>query len=1433
LGADFPKYFMQKEIKKLTMEGDIKKPDYLFEVSWEVCNKVGGIYTVISTKALTLVEELGSNYMLIGPDVWRDAAINPEFVEDKKLFKSWRDKAAEEGLRIKIGRWNINGKPIAIIVDYTTFINQKDAIFSTFWETYKLDSLSGQWDYVEPALFGYAAGRVIESFTKFHLSVREKIVAQFHEWMTGAGLLYLETNMPQVGTIFTTHATVLGRAIAGNNQPLYGHLNEFNADAKTSEFNVVSKQSLEKISAQNADCFTTVSEITGSECVKFLDKPVDIVTPNGFEDTFVPSSDNFEASRLKARNKLIEVTETLLNRKISADALLLATSGRYEFRNKGIDLYLNALSELNKLQELKRQVIAFVLIPANHYGPRKDLINKLKGQEGQPCDGCVLTHNLHYEEHDSILNRIKEVNLLNAPKDKVSVIFVPSYLNGDDGIFNMPYYELLIGFDLTVFPSYYEPWGYTPLESLAFHVPTVTTSLTGFGLWVRKQFKNPGNGIAIVERTDSNDHEVVDEIVKAVSRIASLNKQQMQEAKDKAKEISKIALWKNLISYYYKAYNIAILKASERSGTVIETEKVETLLPSEKISVANAPIWKRLLVLKNIPEKLHALEELSKNLWWCWNYDAIELFKSIDPVLWEQSEVNPIAFFDMISYDRFLRLEKDKNFIKRLNDVYDQFLDYMKKPMKPGPKVAYFSMEYGLHDSIKLYSGGLGVLAGDYLKEASDAGCNIVAVGLLYRYGYFKQIISAHGDQIAQYESQKFSKTPAQPVRDDKGNWRTIHLVLPGRTLTARIWLLNVGRISLYLLDTDLDDNIEQDRGITHHLYGGDWENRFKQELLLGIGGIRALDEVGINCDIYHCNEGHAAFIGIERLRKYIVNENFTFAEALEIVRASQLFTTHTPVPAGHDAFDEDMLRTYIGHYPSRIKISWKQFIALGKSNPDDPSEKFSMSFLAANLSQEVNGVSELHGRVSQNIFHALYNGYAPEELHIGYVTNGVHLPTWTAKPWMDLYEDTFGKDFFANQTKKETWKKIQDVSDVQIWKIRNHQRQILLEYIKDRLKETGVRRLENPKMIVEMSEKLNKHTLTIGFARRFATYKRAHLLFSDIERLSRIVNNPSMPVQFLFAGKAHPNDKAGQDLIKMISEVSKRPEFIGKIIFLPNYEMKLAKVLVQGVDIWLNTPTRPLEASGTSGEKAIMNGVLHLSVLDGWWAEGFREGAGWALPEENTYDNAEYQDQLDAETLYSLLENEITPLFYFRDEEGLPTGWIKYIKNSIEKIASNFTMSRQLNDYENKYYSKLYTRTLRMREDDYRMAKELAAWKKRVKSGWESIEVVSLSYPDISRESVTLGKSYYGEIVLDLNELSPDDIGVEIVIADLIGVENTPIVSYSQEFVLDKVEDRHAFYKIDITPKRPGVFDFGIRIFPKHPDLPHRQDFNYLRWVE
>jgi phosphorylase/glycogen(starch) synthase len=685
---------------------------------------------------------------------------------------------------------------------------------------------------------------------------------------------------------------------------------------------------------------------------------------------------------------------------------------------------------------------------------------------------------------------------------------------------------------------------------------------------------------------------------------------------------------------------------------------------------------------------------------------------------------------------------------------------------------------------------------------------------------------------MAVSESQHFSKTPAIPVRDGQGNWITISIVLPGRTLNARIWQVEVGRIDLYLLDTDYEDNAIQDRSITHHLYGGDWDNRFKQELLLGVGGIRALHAMGIEADIFHCNEGHAAFIGLERLHNFIQYKKLTFPEALEIVRGSTLFTTHTPVPAGHDAFEENTVRIYMSHYPDRLNISWTQFMGLGKVYVNDPNERFSMSVLAANLSQEVNGVSRIHGQVSKEIFSKMWPGYITEELYIGYVTNGVHYPTWTAKEWRQLYETYFGHDFIHNQLKKDLWAKIYEIADKDIWKIRNNQRRKLMDYIKDRMRESSIKRYENPKHIVEIVDKLNKYTLTIGFARRFATYKRAHLLFKDLARLERIVNNPGMPVQFIFAGKAHPADKAGQDLIKMIIEVSRRPEFIGKILFLQNYDMELARQLVQGVDVWLNTPTRPLEASGTSGEKSVMNGGLHFSVLDGWWAEGYYHNAGWALPEESTYDNNDFQDELDAEMIYSLLENEVAPLFYFRDDDDIPTGWIRYIKNSIAKVASSFTTKRMLRDYQENYYERLYERTKRMKGNEYQLAKDLSSWKKKVFRSWESIEVISVKSPDVSKEPIMLGKNYIGEVVLDLNELSPDDIGVEIVIAEMVTAENQVKLIHTQEFKLVDIQGKIATYSVNIVPTKTGAFDFGIRIYPKNPELPHRQDFNFVKWI-
>ncbi|MFA5227576.1 MAG: alpha-glucan family phosphorylase, partial [Bacteroidales bacterium] len=744
----------------------------------------------------------------------------------------------------------------------------------------------------------------------------------------------------------------------------------------------------------------------------------------------------------------------------------------------------------------------------------------------------------------------------------------------------------------------------------------------------------------------------------------------------------------------------------------------------------------------------------------------------------------------------------------------------------------YFSMEYGLDWSLKIYSGGLGILAGDYLKEASDKAVPMTAVGLLYRYGYFRQQLSAQGDQVSEREMIDFQKIPAIPVRDENDKWATVSIAFPGRNLYARIWKVDVGRTELYLLDTDIDENLPEDRSITHQLYGGNWENRLKQELLLGVGGIRALRILGKDADIYHCNEGHAAFIGLERMREYVTRDKLSFEEAREVVRSSSLFTTHTPVPAGHDAFSEDMLRPYFSHYPVRLETSWEMLMSLGKSDPCDVHEKFSMSYLAANLSQEINGVSKLHGRVSQEILNPLWPGYLPEESHVGYVTNGVHYQTWTAREWKEVHSREFGEAFGTHHYDKQCFESFLKVSEKEVWSVRNQLRARLINRILQDFSSTvQAPSCYSPQDVVSIRATLRKDILTIGFARRFATYKRAHLLFSNPDRLDAIINNPDMPVQFLFAGKAHPDDKAGQDLIKRIIEISRMPQFLGKILFIPNYNMEVAKTLVQGVDVWMNTPTRPLEASGTSGEKAAMNGVMHFSVLDGWWVEGYRQGAGWALPKERTYENQQYQDEMDAATIYNLLETEIVPLFYKRNAVGIPEGWVQHIKSTVAFVAGNFTTNRMMSDYEKQYYQPLNKRYHDMIAEDYALARELAFWKKRVEREWESVEVISYVHPNESNEVLSLGTEHESEVQLYLGALAAEDVGVEMVITTRDN-DDRIVIDEIIPFQLERFANSEATFTCKLIPQTAGAYYIAARVYAKNDKLPHRQDFALVKWL-
>ena len=1410
------------------MKNAILKPDYLFEVSWEVCNKVGGIYTVIATKALHMQEELGKHHILIGPDVWMHRAENPDFLEDPTLYSSWKQAASAEGLRLRIGRWNIPGKPIAILVDFKHYLPKADEVLGTFWNEYGVDSISGNWDYKENVLFGWAAGKTIESFWNYNLQGTEKVVAQFHEWQTGAGVLQLKSSGIPVATAFTTHATMMGRCIAGNNLPLYDAMSSYDGDTLARQFGVVAIHSMEKTSALNADVFTTVSSITARECRQFHGREVDVVTPNGFENSFTPASDQaYEELHDKARARLREVASAMSAEEVPANSIYIGIGGRYEFRNKGIDVFIDALDKLNRSGYEGRCIQAFIMIPSGHHGPDRDVVAKLAGQ-GNPNYQTQTSHYLQNAEYDTITRRFRETGLVNALGDKVKVYFVPSYLNGNDGVFNMRYYDLLCGLDLALFPSYYEPWGYTPLEALAFRIPTLTTSLAGFGVWVKDHYKKEHPGITVLDRTDSNYADVVDGVVERVKEIAALELPERDKYRENAREVAQIALWDNQIKYYQEAYSIALGKVQERKASYKVKEKT---MQYSKTDVNN-PGWRTILVTRHLPEKLSRLEKLSKNLWWCWNDSAKELFRSIDPQVWHTSGHNPLVVLDTVSIKRFQQLSEDAEFLARMDRVLDEFDTYMAaKAKRTDPSVAYFCMEYGLDTSLKIYSGGLGILAGDYLKETSDMNVNLVAVGLLYRYGYFTQVISGQGYQVANYDAQDFTKIPAEPVLDKDGNWVITTVAFPGRNLNARLWKVEVGRTDLYLMDTDFEMNQPEDREVTWHLYGGNWENRLKQELLLGVGGIRALRKLGLDPQVYHCNEGHAAFIGLERLREYIEKDNLSFSEALEVVRASSLFTTHTPVPAGHDAFEESLLRQYIGHYPGRLKADWETLMSLGKDNALDPHEKFSMSNLAANISQNVNGVSMLHGKVSQDIFAHMYPGYLPEELYVSYVTNGVHYPTWCAPEWKPVHAKVFGPAFATHHYDKSCFDGIYGVSDAEVWNVKKELKRKLVHFLRERLQDKAISNHYSPSQLVTILDTLRDDVLTIGFARRFATYKRATLLFRDLDRLDKIVNNPAQPVQFLFAGKAHPADKAGQDLIKQIVDISKDPRFIGKIVFVPGYDITLAKRMVQGVDVWMNNPTRPQEASGTSGEKAAMNGTMHFSVLDGWWVEGYKEGAGWALPIEQAYEDNNFQNELDSATIYQILENDIAPAYYNVDRNtGRSSEWIGYIKNTIAKVACDFTTNRMLTDYINQYYAPQAVRGTSVKADDFKVAREIAAWKAHVRREWNNVQLVSRSTPETSYD-LTLANQFHVEMVLKLGDLTPEDIGAEVVFAQ---VDNRGVrhINDVQEFKVTEFKDGIAKYEVNCLPEKTGAYEVCTRVFAKNPLMPHRQDFECVKWL-
>ncbi|PZC52599.1 MULTISPECIES: alpha-glucan family phosphorylase [unclassified Mesotoga] len=849
----------------------------------------------------------------------------------------------------------------------------------------------------------------------------------------------------------------------------------------------------------------------------------------------------------------------------------------------------------------------------------------------------------------------------------------------------------------------------------------------------------------------------------------------------------------------------------------------------------------RVMAVPRLPEKLSRLEELSKNLWWSWNYHAQQMFKHMDPEMWYQEKRSPVRLLRRVRQTRLYELAEDKAFIKMYENTVEEFDKYMggkdtwmerEHPERKEQCIAYFCAEYGLHESFPIYSGGLGILAGDHLKTASDMGLNFVAIGLLYRNGYFEQRIDESGWQQNIYHSYEFEDFPVVPALDKAGDEVFVNIDFPGRKVWAKVWKAEIGRTSLYLLDTDIPQNEPEDRKITGTLYGGDRETRIQQEILLGIGGVRALRMLGYSPNVWHMNEGHAAFLSLERIRELVQKNSIEFSTASMIVKSGNVFTTHTPVPAGNDTFTLDMIDKYFRDFWSKMHADRDEFLNLGIEKLQSGEQHFSMTVLALRLSALANGVSKLHGRVSRNLWNHIYPDLPAVEVPITHVTNGVHIWTWLNPNLVELLDKYLPEDWHERVYDPGIWEGVDKIPESEIWELHMSLKSRARGFLQGRLKRQRMRLGETIEDLLEVEEALPEDVLTIGFARRFATYKRATLIFKDINRLKSIIANSERPVQFVFAGKAHPADDPGKELIRKLYEISRTPEFKSRVIIVENYDMNIARHLVTGVDIWLNTPRRPHEASGTSGEKAGMNGVLNFSVLDGWWVEGFNGENGWAIGDNRDYRDQELQDRIDSVSIYSALEKEIIPLYYSRDEEGIARDWAKKMKSSIKEIGSKFNTHRMVAEYATDLYFPAADLSVEAERDGYKLAKSVAVWKDKFSASWNAIRIKPNVQAESSAKSVKVGQEIALSANIYLGTLDPSEVQAEIFVAKMNDEGEMDSFSlYPMKLVKEDVHGEYV-YGGKFVVSEEGNLAYTVRVIPNPQKLPDRYFIPIAKWI-
>lgn len=1409
-----------------------KAPAALFEVSWEVCNKVGGIYTVVSSKAREAVKRFGDNYFLIGP--MRDA--NPGFVEgqpgdaDSVQWETFRRAAAIHGLKCRFGRWTIPGSPKVILVDWKGRYNQNQLLYD-LWHDYGVDSLTGAWDYVEPVMFSTTCGEAIASFAGLLADAGEtdlRVAAHFHEWMCGAGLLYLKKHAPKICTIFTTHATVLGRSMAGSGRDIYAQMGQINAAQEASNYGVVAKHSMESAAAREADCFTTVSGLTANEAAAFLGTRPDLLTLNGLSLKSIPdhSADRTDADGRRAR--ILEAASRLLRRKLPEQTRIVLISGRYEFRNKGIDLFLDALAELNRSRSADLPpVLALCAVMGGHNGVNPAAVSGDPSQKPPVGPNWIATHMVLDIERDPIVSACLAKGLDNRADNPVQVIFNPAQLDGRDGFFNMTYEEVLSACDAGVFPSWYEPWGYTPQEAAAFAVPTVTSDLAGFGQWVREQ--GEFEGASVIERAHVPYEENVRQLTGELAALTTLSGDAQTARRKAVRRLAAESDWET----FYTAYDEAYAFAADARDKRISSRPVARVDDTELTRVfsgtpSSTPLLHGFTSTVALPAEIGRLGEFARNMWWTWHPEFEPLFRTVDAQKWESLGHNAVALLEKTDRSRFVELAADESYLRLYRRALAEFDGEMNAPFDTSvPEldakhpIAYFSTEYGIHESLPIYSGGLGVLSGDHLKSASDLKLPLVAVGLLYRCGYFQQQISADGRQVALYPKNDFRMLPLRRVNDAAtGDHLYISIDLPGRMLYARIWEVRVGRVPLYLLDTDTIKNTEEDRHITERLYVADRDTRIRQELLLGMGGPRMLAALGLHPRAYHMNEGHSAFMVLERVRHLCLTRGLSFEAAREVVRGDSIFTTHTPVNAGNERFSENLMHRYFDSWVKGLNLTWDDLRSLGCREGESD---FEMTLLALNHALRSNGVSRLHGSVSRSMWQFNWKGLSTEEIPIGHITNGVHLSSFTGPSFVRLLNDSVGKNWKYLPASAPEWKSVADLSDVQVWVAKQEQKNALFNLI----------RSVAPKTFQQASAAWKQHPLVIGFARRFAPYKRATLVMADMQRLKRILSDPERPVVIVYAGKAHPADTQGGDLIQQVVRAASG-ELAGKVFFIPNYNLDIARTMVQGCDVWLNTPRRPHEASGTSGQKAAPNGTLNLSISDGWWCEGDNGKNGWTVGPRVTSVHdlpGEQNDYADADCLYSLLEDTVVPMFFAHGEDGLPHQWIARMKNSIATLSPVYNSARMVQQYFMECYRPAAARHSRLRAKNRLLPRQLALWKKDVGSRFVGTRIDKIKIRGLVQNAVPCTNTISIEAQVVPGSMKRDELLVQFVVGRGEGRDFAEKPATVDLACTGEGEKGRLIYTGSFTPSHNGHYLYGVRVLPWREGLDSVLDSGMIQW--